>query len=243
MISGFRSRCTVNSTNDTLSRESFQERSGVNAKKASNWNTAIGDENFLSRAGAIDPFTEVGSQVAHSDVHPFSVQHHSIHLYNSSMFLGTRHPSNHPSHLSDGERQCRQGATENSVNIDKVDLRRPAATDQLPFQARSVATFDTHLHPHRGRDSTMATAAWPAEEQTRPSRSAWLLAFRSSSDQGTSALSQTSAPTCSSSSFKSSRSGSRSWSPFRYRLSWRRRGPTVCGPGLRRAGAFLALTA
>jgi hypothetical protein len=61
MISSFRSRCTFNSTDDTLSRESFQEGSGVHAKKASNWNTAIGDENFLSGAGAIDPFAEVGS--------------------------------------------------------------------------------------------------------------------------------------------------------------------------------------
>jgi hypothetical protein len=61
VISGLRSRCTVNSTNDTLGGESFQEGSGVNAKKASHWNTAIGDENFLSGAGAIDPFAEVGS--------------------------------------------------------------------------------------------------------------------------------------------------------------------------------------
>ncbi len=61
VISGFRSRYTVNSTNDTLGGESFQEGSGVHAKKTSNWNTAIGDENFLSGAGAIDPFAEVGS--------------------------------------------------------------------------------------------------------------------------------------------------------------------------------------
>ncbi len=133
MISGFRSRCTVNSTDDTLSRESFQEGSGVNAKKAGNWNTAIGDENFLSGAGAIDPFAEVGSQVAHSYVHLFSVQPGSIHLYVSSMFLGTRHPSKHPSQRSDGARQNRQGTTENPVNIDNIDHRRPMTTDRLPF--------------------------------------------------------------------------------------------------------------
>jgi hypothetical protein len=61
MISSFRSRCTVNSTDDTLGGESFQEGSGVHAEKASNWNTAIGDKNFLTGAGAIDPFAEVGS--------------------------------------------------------------------------------------------------------------------------------------------------------------------------------------
>jgi hypothetical protein len=94
--SGFWSRCTVNSTNDTLGSESFQQGGGVHAKKASNWNTAIGDENFLSGAGAIDPFAEVGSQVAHSDVHPFSVQHDSIHLYISSMFWVRAIPQNIP---------------------------------------------------------------------------------------------------------------------------------------------------
>jgi hypothetical protein len=61
MIGSFRSRCSVNSTDDALSRESFQEGSGVHAKKASNWNTAISDKNFLSGACTIDPFTEVGS--------------------------------------------------------------------------------------------------------------------------------------------------------------------------------------
>ena len=61
MISSFRSRCTVNSTDDTFGRESFQDGSGVHAKKASNWNTAISDENFFSGAGAIDPFAEMGS--------------------------------------------------------------------------------------------------------------------------------------------------------------------------------------
>jgi hypothetical protein len=94
--SGFWSRCAVNATNDTLGDESFQQGSGAHAKKSSNWNTAIGDENFLSGAGAIDPFAEVRSQVAYSDVHPFSVQHESIYLYISSMFLGTRHPSKRP---------------------------------------------------------------------------------------------------------------------------------------------------
>lgn len=81
MISGSRSRRTVNSTNDTLSGEPFQEGSSFDAKKTSNGNAAIGDENLLSGVGAIDPFAEVGSKVAYSYVHPNSVQHDSIDLY------------------------------------------------------------------------------------------------------------------------------------------------------------------
>ncbi|HEY5303011.1 MAG TPA: hypothetical protein VIJ86_03015 [Acidimicrobiales bacterium] len=121
MFGSFRSRSTVNSTGDTLSGESFQERSGVDAKKAGNWNTAMSDENLLSGAGAIDPFAEVGSQVAHSYVHPLSVQPGCIHLYLSSMLLSTRHPPIHPSHLSDGARQNRHGATKYLGTIDKSD--------------------------------------------------------------------------------------------------------------------------
>lgn len=65
---------------------------------ASNWNTAIGDEEFLSGVGAAHLFAEADSEVAHRDAHPFSAQHDTIHLYISSMLLGARHRSKLSSH-------------------------------------------------------------------------------------------------------------------------------------------------
>ena len=74
MSTSVRSRSTVSSTDDTFGAESFQEGRGVHTKKASNWNTAIGDENLLTRIGTTDPFAEMGSQVADSYVHLSIVQ-------------------------------------------------------------------------------------------------------------------------------------------------------------------------
>jgi hypothetical protein len=74
MFRGVRSRGTVNSTDDTLGGESFQEGSGVHAKKTSDRNATIGDENLLSGTSPIDPLAEVGSEVTHGYVHHFSVQ-------------------------------------------------------------------------------------------------------------------------------------------------------------------------
>ena len=77
------------------------------------------------------------------------------------------HPSEHPSHRSDGARQNRQGATENPVNIDKSDHRRLTATDRFPFTLsrsgvrvpqRSIVVEFTTLHVFMPRQFDSVTA-------------------------------------------------------------------------------------
>ena len=59
----------VSSTNDALGDEPFEQGSGVHAEETGDRYSAIGHEDLLSGAGAVDPFAEVGPEGAHSDVH------------------------------------------------------------------------------------------------------------------------------------------------------------------------------
>jgi hypothetical protein len=82
VASGKRPCLAIYSTNDTLGSESLQQGSGVHAEESSDGNAAIGDEDFLSGAGAIDPFTQVSPQVGHGNIHV-----HSVHLYIIDLYV------------------------------------------------------------------------------------------------------------------------------------------------------------
>jgi|ERR1039457_2253035 hypothetical protein len=70
----------------------------------------------------------------------------------SNVISGTAiHPSKHPSQRSDVARQNGQGATQNSVNIDRNDDRRPMTTDPFPFYTQPVggSSPSAPTNPHR----------------------------------------------------------------------------------------------
>jgi len=73
---------TLGATDPAFRDQAFQGRAGGDAQQSGDRNTSLGDDYFLSASDSIQPFTQMGPQVAHGYIHSHFVHLTIYEMYN-----------------------------------------------------------------------------------------------------------------------------------------------------------------